>query len=80
MPTYVIQHRHAPQECRHAFAAWKGFDSPLRGHPALSTCARGNHSIWWTVEAADPPAALALLPDYVAQRSEATEVKEVQIP
>ena len=80
VPTYVVLHRHAPEECRTAYAAWKGFDSPLSGHGALSTCERGGHSIWWTVEAADADAALGLLPDYVAQRSQTTEVTEVQIP
>jgi hypothetical protein len=34
----------------------------------------------WDVEAAGPQAALALLPPYVAQRTTATEIREVTIP
>jgi hypothetical protein len=36
--------------------------------------------VWWTVEAPDESAALALLPDYVARRTVAAEVREVQLP
>jgi hypothetical protein len=36
--------------------------------------------VWWTVDAADQSAALALLPDYVARRTVAAEVREVHLP
>jgi hypothetical protein len=87
MPTFVLTHRHKPEECTIAFAAWKGFESPLRQRAALSSCASSNrrpgedhHLIWWTVEAADRVAALALLPPYVAERTEITKADPVSIP
>ena len=63
-----------------AFAAWKGFDSPLRHRSALSSCVRGGHSIWWLVEARDVDEALAQLPPYLARRTQASRVGEVSIP
>jgi hypothetical protein len=36
--------------------------------------------MWWTVEARDHIDALAQLPPYVATRTVADEVREVQIP
>jgi hypothetical protein len=36
--------------------------------------------MFWTVEAASAAAALSLLPPYVAERCEATEVRDVAIP
>jgi hypothetical protein len=36
--------------------------------------------MWWEVEAPDPERALEFLPPFVAQRSTATEVREVAIP
>jgi hypothetical protein len=36
--------------------------------------------VWWTVDATDVTAALALLPDYVARRTVAAEVREVHLP
>jgi hypothetical protein len=80
MPLFVLYHRHAPAECPAAFAAWLGFDSPLRGEAAASTCLQGGHTLWWRVEAADRQAALALLPPYVAVRTEAIQVRDVPIP
>lgn len=80
MPKYLLQHRHESPECRVAFAAWRGYDSPLRHRAALATCAEGGHELWWTVQAADPSAALAQLPPYLAERSVALEVSEVPIP
>ena len=80
MAIYVLTHRHEPGECAIAIAAWKGFASPLRRSRPLGSCARGGHRLWWTVEAADEPSALALLPYYVAQRTTAEEVKEVPVP
>jgi hypothetical protein len=80
VPLYVLTHRHAAAECRIAFAAWKGSDSPLRGQTTLGSCETGGHTLLWTVEAKDPGAALALLPSYVAVRAEAVEVRETSIP
>jgi hypothetical protein len=80
MPRFLIHHRHAADECGIAFASFRGHVSSLRHRPALSSCAFGDHAIWWTVEAASEPDALALLPFFVAERSTAVVVGEVQIP
>ena len=80
MPTFVLTHTHRPDECAVSVAAWKGFASPLRHGRPLGSCANGGHCVWWTVEAANPLAALALLPDYVARRTIAAEVREVHLP
>jgi hypothetical protein len=80
MPAFFLQHEHDPSECEPAFAAWRSFDSPLRGSSAPSTCLAGGHRIWWSVEAADAAGALALLPDFVASRTEVTEVRYVDVP
>ena len=52
MPIFLLHHRHAAHECGPSFAAWKGFDSPLRHGVAPSTCLAGGHAVWWRVEAA----------------------------
>ena len=80
MPHFLLQNTHTPDECEASFAAWHGFDSPLRGTPTPSTCLAGGHRIWWTVEAASAEDALAQLPAYVAERTEATRVRDVAIP
>jgi hypothetical protein len=80
MPLFLLHHQHAPGECAAAFAAWLGFDSPLRGEAAASTCLQGGHALWWRVEAADRQVALALLPPYIAARTEAIQVRDVPIP
>ena len=80
MPLFLLTHRHAPHECGPAFAAWKGFDSPLRHQVAMSSCVEGGHRAWWRVEAPDAQAALAQLPPFVAERSEAEAVREVEVP
>ncbi len=80
MPSFLIQHNHEPPECGAVFAAFKGYESPLRRRATLASCAFGGHAIWWSVEAANEPAALALLPSYVAARSTAVRVGEVEIP
>jgi len=80
MPRYLLHHRHEPPECGPAFAAWKGFDSPLRRHPTFGSCLQGGHSIWWDVEAPSEAHALGLLPSYVAERTTVTPVGEVAIP
>ena len=43
-------------------------------------CRSGGHAIWWTVESASAADALDLLPPYVADRTTATSVSDVQIP
>jgi hypothetical protein len=79
MPCYLLHHRHEPHECGVAFAAFRGFESPLRHKATLASCRSGGHSIWWTVEATSKENALALLPFYVAERTTATPVSQVQI-
>lgn len=78
--TYLLCHGHTARECPVAFAAWKGFDSPLRGGSALASCATGDHRVWWTVEATDSRTALTYLPPYVAARTEVVLVRGVTIP
>jgi hypothetical protein len=80
MPRFLLHHRHEPGECGAVYAAWKGFDSPLRHVGALASCLQGGHAIWWEVEAGDGGGALALLPPYVATRTTALAVSEVEIP
>jgi hypothetical protein len=80
VPTFILSHRHRPEECAIAIAAWKAFRSPLRHSRPLGSCATGGHRVWWTVQATDLDAALAQLPAYVADRTVAQEVREVSIP
>jgi hypothetical protein len=80
MSRYLVHHRHEPHECGVAFAAWKGHESPLRHKATLGSCASGGHAIWWAVDAATEEDALAFLPFFVAERSTATRVSEVEIP
>ena len=80
MTRYLIHHRHAAQECGVAFASFRGHESSLRHHTALSSCDSGGHAIWWTVDAATEADALALLPFFVAERSISVAVTEVLIP
>jgi hypothetical protein len=80
MPVFLLHHEHEPRECAVAFAAWAGFESPLRHRLAASTCLAGGHAVWWRVEAPDRAAALALLPRYVADRTIPIEVRDIEIP
>ena len=80
MPRYLLHHRHEPHECGVVFASFKGHESPLRHRPTLASCRSGGHAIWWTVEAETDEGALRLLPFYVAERTTATRVSEVEIP
>ena len=80
MHRYLLQHRHEPGECGVVFASFKGHGSPLRHRATLASCRSGGHAIWWTVEAASEGDALGLLPFYVAERTTATRVQEVEIP
>ena len=80
MPCFVLHHRHEPHECGVVFASFRGHDSRLRRTATLASCRSGEHAIWWTVEAGSEAEALALLPFYVAERTTATSVSEVEIP
>lgn len=80
MTQFLLQHRHDPAECEASFAAWQGFESPLRHGTTISTCLAGGHRLWWCVEAPDEAAALAHLPAYLAERTEAVRVRAVAIP
>jgi hypothetical protein len=80
MATFLLHHRHTAAECAASFAAWAGFDSPLRHRRAASTCLAGDHSVWWQVNAPDGHTALALLPRFVAERTTIARVREVEIP
>lgn len=80
MPRYLLHHHHEPDNCGVAFAAFRGHDSSLRHRTTISSCPSAGHSIWWTVEADSEQSALALLPFYVAERTTATWVEEIEIP
>jgi hypothetical protein len=80
MPAFLLHHQHEPGECAAAFAAWQGFDSPLRHGRVPSSCLAGGHGLWWKVEAPDRAGALALLPRFVAKRPQALPVRDVEIP
>ena len=80
MPRYLLVHEHTAGECAVVFASWRGVDSPLRHSSATSTCEFDGHGIWWTVDAGSEADALGMLPPYVAARTTATKISEVQIP
>jgi hypothetical protein len=80
MPRYMVHHRHQRNECRVAFAAWRGFSSPLRCRSTVASCEFGGHEMWWQVEAASEREALALLPRWVASRASVARIDEVGMP
>jgi hypothetical protein len=80
MARYLLHHRHEQHECGAVFASFKGRHSPLRHRSTLASCHSGGHAIWWTVETESEEDALGLLPPYVAERTTATSVSEVEIP
>jgi hypothetical protein len=80
MSRYLLHHSHEPHECGAVFASFRGHRSPLRHKPTFASCRSGGHAIWWTVQAASEDDALAQLPAYVAERTTATNVSEVEIP
>ena len=80
MATFMLEHSHLPEECPAAFAAWKGFESSLRGQSTLSSCRAGGHRIWWEVDASSEADALSRLPAFVAQRTVVSRVNRVEIP
>ncbi len=80
MARYLLHHRHEPRRCGVAYAAFKGHASPLRRTTTVASCRSGGHEIWWLVEADSPEDALGQLPHFLATRTAATQVTEVQIP
>jgi hypothetical protein len=80
VPRYLLEHRHTPEECGVVFAAFRGYESRLRHRSTLASCRSGGHAIWWEVEAETETDALRLLPNYVAERTTASRVSEVDIP
>lgn len=85
MPRYMLVHSHRPVECGVAYAAWRGFDSPLRRAATAGSCGVPSggedlHRIWWTVDAVSERAAFAHLPPWVAERTVAEPVSQVAIP
>ena len=80
MPRFRLHHHHRAHECPVVFAAWSGFGSPLRHRVTVASCASGGHEIWWDVDAVTADEALAQLPSYVAMRTKAIQVGEVEIP
>jgi len=83
MATFMVTHRHRSEECAVAFAAWRGFDSPLRHgatHASCSESGAGEHVMWWAVDASSERDAMAQLPAWVAERTEVSRVTEVPIP
>lgn len=80
MASFLLHHRHDPEKCGVAFAAFKGHQSPLRHGATFASCAAGGHEIWWFVEADSEEKALALLPHYVAQRCTVTPIRKIHIP
>jgi hypothetical protein len=80
MTRFLLHHMHEAHECAAAFAAWKGFASPLRSRPATCSCLSGGHELWWELEAPSEGEALSQLPRYVAERTSAIHVRRVQVP
>ena len=80
MPRYLLEHRHEPNECGAVFASFRGHQSPLRHRATVASCRSGGHAIWWKVQATSEEQALELLPPYVAERTTAVRVNEVEIP
>ena len=80
MQRFLLHHRHDPRQCGVAYAAFKGHRSPLRRRRTFASCLAGGHDIWWLVEAASAQDAIAQLPHFLATRTIATPITEVQIP
>jgi hypothetical protein len=80
MSRFILHHRHSSGECAVVFASWKGFASPLRHRAAVASCAWGGPEIWWDLEAASVREALGLLPRFVAERTNAIQIGEIEIP
>jgi hypothetical protein len=74
MPRYLLMHRHDDAECTSTFEAWTGFESAVLSGRPPATCRQASHTQTWMVEADDPAAALLLLPQRVAERTDAIEI------
>jgi hypothetical protein len=71
---YLLDHRHAPEECAAVHASWNGFTGWLRQGVTAAICARSGHGIWWALDAGSDCEALAQLPAPVAARTRAITV------
>ena len=80
MPRFRLHNLHSADECRIVFAAWQGVASPLRKQRAIASCPSGGHEIWWDVEAASAAEALGQLPQFLAMRTTAIQIGEVETP
>jgi hypothetical protein len=83
VPRYLLLHTHGRDDCSIAFAAWRGYESPLRHERAAASCSNSTsseHRIWWELEATSGDQALAQLPPWVAERTEVNQIDEVTIP
>jgi len=84
VPRYLLAHTHEPADCAVAFAAWRGYESPLRHELASASCSTNGdgrtHRIWWELEASTGHEALAQLPPWVAERTEVNQIGDVTIP
>lgn len=80
MAFFLLHSRHDEAECPAAYAAWRGFDSPLRHTAPYASCLWGGHEVWWETEAEDERTALRQLPPFVAERARAIRVTKAQLP
>ena len=80
VPRFMLEHSHKARECGAVFASFKAFDTPLRHRVTAGSCHFGAHRIWWEVEAESSDEALAQLPQYVAQRTTAIPIRELETP
>lgn len=80
MPRFILEHTHTALECGAVFASFKAFESPLRHAVAVGSCHFGTHRIWWEVDAVTVDEALAQLPHYVARRTTAIRVGDIETP
>jgi hypothetical protein len=78
--SFLLHNRHAESECAATFAAWRGFDSPLRASSPIASCLAGGHELWWLVEADDTDHALGHLPAFVAERTRAVRIARTPLP
>ena len=80
MARFMLEHMHTAGECGAVFASFKAFDTPLRHRVMPGSCHFGAHRIWWEVEADTADEALAQLPRYVAERTTALPIRDLQTP
>ena len=81
MPFFLLHHQHEAHECAAAFAAWQGFESPLRHRRVrVELPLRRTRALVAGGRLRATAQALALLPRFVAQRTHPIQVREVEIP